>query len=141
VDGVGWVRKEFCRVRYTKHLNQDIFVMKNRFFAKAALVAAFAIASTVAFAVPQMPVDESVSQGSGMVTPGQAVGFIKADRGFSNYKGEGGLAVCAAQSFGGSCTVWVTPAEFIKREFPSRKYVGFQLFLLKDGPQLYLYYR
>lgn len=115
--------------------------MKNRFFAQAALASAFAVGSPVIFAVPQMSVDESVSQGSGVVMPAQAVGVVKADRGFSNYKGDGGLAVCIAQSFGGTCNAWVTPAEFIKRQFPSRKYVGFQLFILKDGPQLYLYYR
>lgn len=115
--------------------------MKNRFFAQMALAAAFAVSPAVALAVPQMPVDESVSQGSGVVMPAQAVGVVKADRGFSNYKGEGGLAVCVEKNFSGTCIVWVTPAEFIKRQFPSRKYVGFQLFILKDGPQLYLYYR
>jgi len=117
--------------------------MKTGFFARAALAAALAVTTTAAFAIAQQPpADESVSQGTGIVRPSQAVGALRAEDGFTYFKGVGGIAVCADRSgWSTDCKAYVTPAEYIKRQFPAREYVGFQIFVLKDGPQLYLYYR
>lgn len=116
--------------------------MKNSIVSKALFATMLAASSAAALAVTQMPVDESVSQGSGIVKPSQAVGAIKANYGFTHFENDGGLAVCDAQSnWSAECVKYVTPADFIKHRFPKREYVGFQVFVLKDGPQLYLYYR
>ncbi|KVP17313.1 hypothetical protein [Burkholderia ubonensis] len=115
--------------------------MKNSFLARIGLTVALAVSASAAVAVPQQPVDESVAQGTGIVRPSQAVGAIKADFGFTHYKDDGGLAVCAEQRWSNDCKKYVTPSEFVKLRFPKREYVGWQIFVLKDGPQLYLYYR
>ncbi|KVP96950.1 hypothetical protein WJ97_14105 [Burkholderia ubonensis] len=115
--------------------------MKKRLLAQAALAVALAVGASSVFAVPQQPVDDSVSQGTGIVRPSQAVGAIKADMGFTYFKDVGGIAVCAEQKWSVDCKKYVSPEEFIKGRFPKREYVGFQIFVLNDGPQLYLYYR
>ncbi|KWA83770.1 hypothetical protein WL29_20615 [Burkholderia ubonensis] len=95
-----------------------------------------------AIAAPPPHADESVSQDTGIVRPSQAIGAVRARLGFTHFANDGGLAVCAEQkNWSADCKTYVPPAEYIKRQFPKREYVGFQIFVLKDGPQLYLYYR
>lgn len=116
--------------------------MKNRFLVQAALAVALVTGTVTAFAAPQPPADESVSQSTGIVPPSQAIGAVRARLGFTHFANDGGLAVCTErENWSTDCKTYVPPAEYIKRLFPKREYVGFQIFVLKDGPQLYLYYR
>lgn len=116
--------------------------MKNRILVRATLAVLLATSTVAAVATPQPPVDESVSQSTGIVTPAQAIGAARARLGFTHFANDGGLAVCTErENWSTDCKTYVPPAEYIKRLFPKREYVGFQIFVLKDGPQLYLYYR
>lgn len=115
--------------------------MKKAFFARFACVAAFALSSVPVFAVPMQPApDESVSQSTGLIQPGQATGFMRTGD-FSHFQ-DGTLALCVNKgTWSQKCEEWLTPSQYVKRLNPKLQYVGFQLYVLKDGPQLYLFYR
>jgi hypothetical protein len=87
--------------------------------------------------------EDGPAQSSGVVTPSLATGFIKADE-WSHFS-DGSLAIgwCAQRAFVGCAThKWLPPAEALKKLVGANvRYAGFQLFVLRDGPQLYLYYK
>lgn len=123
--------------------NQNRFI---RFAAGAALSVLLtlpAVCQAVAMPMQQAQQDNEAAQSSGVVTPNLATGFIKVDE-WSHFSG-GSIAIgwCAQQAFVGCAThKWLSPADAVKKLVGENvHYVGFQLFVLKDGPQLYLYYR
>jgi hypothetical protein len=119
-------------------------------FLRFTVAAAFSMSlalpglcQAVAMPMQQAQHEDESAQSSGVVTPSLATGFIKADE-WSHFS-DGSLAIgwCAQQAFVGCAThKWLTPADAVKKLVSANvRYAGFQLFVLKDGPQLYLYYK
>ncbi|MBC8741846.1 hypothetical protein F6X40_35450 [Paraburkholderia sp. UCT31] len=119
-----------------------MFNPNSRLLLAVAGCVASLLFSRTANATYTAPPDESVSQNSGFVSATTATGFMHADQ-FSHFP-DGSLAICVKDAtWSSECAKdgWVTPAQAVKLRAPDRRYVGFQLFILKDGPQVYLYYR
>lgn len=100
-------------------------------------------AHAVAMQQQQQQQDTAPAQSSGIVTPEMASGFVKADE-WTHFTG-GGIAIgwCAKQAFVG-CEDhrFLSPQDAVKKLVgPNVRYTGFQLFILKDSTQLYLYYK
>jgi hypothetical protein len=113
-----------------------------------ALVIAAGMASTGAAhavaMVQQQQQDTASAQSSGIVTPDIAAGFLKVED-WTQFQGGGGLAIgwCAREAFVGCANKrWLTPQDAVKKLVgPNARYAGFQVFILKDSTQLYLYYK
>lgn len=109
----------------------------------SAGMASTGVANAVAM-VQQQPQDTASAQSSGIVTPEVASGFIKVED-WTQFQGGGGLAVgwCAKEAFVGCGNKrWLTPQDAVKKLVgPNARYAGFQVFILKDSTQLYLYYK
>jgi hypothetical protein len=118
-----------------------------RIFAAALLVPAVLAFSQSAGAVA-MPMQHSQeveaepAQASGIVTPGLATGFVQINQ-FKHFE-DGSLAIgwCAKTDWAGDCSdmQWLPPAQAVKKlRGEKARYVGFQLFVLKETTRLFLY--
>jgi hypothetical protein len=123
--------------------NPDRFLRVSVLAALSISLTLPALCQAVAMPMQQPQHEDEPAQSSGVVTPSLATGFIKADE-WSHFS-DGSLAIgwCAQQAFMGCAAHrWLPPAEALKKLVGANvRYAGFQLFVLKDGPQLYLYYK